>query len=121
MPADTVAGAVVESPRLAAPETIVLRTELLLLELIGSGVVAETVAVAVIEPVALAETFRVIGMVTLVFAGIADEAVHTTEDGSVHVQPAGAEADTKVVLAGIGSVNVAPVLAEYPLLVTVLV
>jgi hypothetical protein len=60
-------------------------------------------------------------MVTLVFAAIGDVAVHTTEDGWLHVQPAGGAYDRKVVLAGIGSVNVATVLGEYPLLVTVLV
>jgi hypothetical protein len=44
--------------------------------------------------------------------------VQVTEAATVHVQPAGAESDTKVVLAGIASVKLTVDAAAGPLLVT---
>jgi hypothetical protein len=47
--------------------------------------------------------------------------VQVTEAVTVHVQPTGAETDTKVVLAGIASVKLTGAAAAGPLLVTVCV
>ena len=93
----------------------------LLLAELGSPVVAVTDEVAVIVPAATVEaTFTTIMML----ADAPDArvgSVQVTEVVVVHVQPAGAETETNVVLVGIASVKLTAVAAAGPLLVTVCV
>jgi hypothetical protein len=96
----------------------------LLFEELGSLVVDEIVEVAVIGEVVTVEA----RFTTTIMSADADAArlgsVHVTlpvapTAGVVHVQPAGADIEAKVVLAGTASRNVTAAAAAGPLLVTV--
>ena len=101
-------------------------TVVVLLELMGSDVVAETLAVAVIG---LAVTIAGTLTTTVMFAVAADASVGLLQvmvlvppmAGFVHVQPAGAETDWYVVFVGVASVKTTPVAVAGPLLVMVCV
>lgn len=111
--------------RSQAALTVVVTLVLLFAEF-GSDVVAETEEAAVIEAAVTFEgTFNTTRMsadelaATLGFVHVIVPVAPTA--GVVQVHPAGAEIDAKVVLVGVASVNVAPVAAAGPLLVTVCV
>jgi len=102
-------------------------TVVLLFALFGSELVAETVDVAVIVPMATVEgTFTTTTMSDEDPEPRLELSVQLTVPvaptaGVVQVQPTGASTDWKVVFVGIGSVNPTPVAAAGPLFVTVCV
>src|SRR5271157_3007636 len=102
-------------------------TVVLLFAEVGSPVVAVTDEFAVIVPAAVvAGTFTTTIMSAAVPAAIAVGSVQLTfpvapTAGAVHVQPAGAETDWKVVFVGVASVKLTPVDAAGPLFVIVCV
>jgi len=102
-------------------------TVVLLFALFGSDVVAETVDVAVIVPIATVE-----GTFTTTTISAEDPELRLEPSvqftvpvaptaGVVQVQPAGASTDWKVVFVGVASLKAAPVAAAGPLFVTVCV
>jgi hypothetical protein len=99
----------------------------LLLALLGSEVVVDTDEVAVIGLVATVEgMFNTTTMSADVPAGRLELSLQlivplAPTAGLVHVHPAGASTDWKVVFAGVASVNATPAAAAGPLLVTVCV
>ena len=96
-----------------------VRTLVLLLAELGSLVVAETDEfVVMVAAVTDDATFKTT-MIAADAPGARLGSVHVTEVVVVQVQPAGAETETNVVLAGIAWVNVTPEAATGPLLVTV--
>jgi hypothetical protein len=102
-------------------------TVVLLFALFGSEVLAETVDVAVIVPMATLEaTFTTTTMSAEDPELKLEPSVQLTVPvpptaGVVQVQPAGASTDWKVVLVGVASLKAAPVAAAGPLFVTVCV
>src|SRR5207245_772005 len=120
VPALAVAGALLLTDRSAARTALVVAVELLLAALPSSAaLVALTVAVLSIAPVALGSMCTVIEKLALLLGPLAASAPKVQTTVVVPAQPA--EAETKVVPVGRLSLTVPPLLVEGPWLVTVIV